>query len=211
MIDQKTEPETTEQRRKRHDVHLLHLLENFSRGIDELDIRYSTENERRGRNSLRFSATVPDNIDGPYKDGKNHLQVGLSRVTTTLPFNCGNPVLHFFCFYSHRRDLDKPESVLSHNDYLYNSALYIYKLPLLFSRKPVQCLRAYNKTSLQKIVKGINDLSRSPTSPLYQFPKRGEPKHNPRLDDALQEAVFKAVVHLEKQEDCRNIVGVALK
>ena len=66
-------PETQGQKRTRHDAHLLHLLENFSRGIDELDVHYSTENERRGRNSLRFAAAIPDTVGG-YGDNKNHLQ-----------------------------------------------------------------------------------------------------------------------------------------
>jgi hypothetical protein len=209
--------ETPKQTRARHDVHLLHLLTQFTKKATKLEITYSEEFDKErygkeGHRSLRFRTTVPDEVD-PIFEGKSYLRIGVGSITTTGLFYTGHHVLHFFCFYPHRQNLNEDDSkALFNRDHLYNSCLYIYRKPWFGfgpeSSDLMKCLKPYRKTWWQRFVKGFNDLFRSPTSCLWYFRNHDDEEVNKELDIALQKAVFKAIDLLEKQQRAEQVAGI---
>ena len=187
---------------ERHNDYFLHLLTQGKKAFQEKpeSCEFSEPDpywKKAGKRDLRFSIVFPDEIEGD----RGHLQVGASVITYTGLFNTGHPVLNFFAFYWFKTD---PEDKYS-RDYLYNSALYIYRKPWFGDK----CLVPYKRRWYQRLIKGFNDLfAGGSTSPLWQF--QDADKMEQEIEQALIDAVFTAIRATKKQKQAKEVLSISV-
>lgn len=166
----------------RHDAHLLDLLS----GVPSWEVTKYTP-------STSHKEPSPDiRFDVASSDKKKWMTVGVSRLTTTLPFTFGKPVINFFCFYHFAPKADE-----WFRDYLYNSELYIWT---------AAGLKPYKDTWWGRLVKLTNDWSKRIWADVGYYAKTGE---NP---EAIEKALINATLHVAQPhaEDFQKILGMRL-